>query len=175
MTAPRAIAFWLKVEAALFVVSGLLVALAARAATQGPALGVLDLLIWPLDGRQAIGSQELRLVSAIGGGVMVGLGATLWALAAVFGGQNGPRVRAVATIGLLVWYLVDSAASVAAGAPHNVVFNLGLLRPLAVMWRARAQPGRGARRARSHASGSQPGVEFVHQVTHDPAQRLVHR
>jgi len=73
---------------------------------------------------------------AIYGGVMVGWGSTLVLL-----GKGRPTEMAVG-IGVLAWWVTDSAASIASGYPLNVVGNLGFLAvfmPLLIaLWGRRA-------------------------------------
>jgi hypothetical protein len=84
---------------------------------------------------------------AIYGGVMVGWGWTL-----VMIGNGRPTELAVG-MGVIVWWVTDSAASIASGYPLNVLGNLGFLAlftPLFVaLWRARGGSAALASGARS--------------------------
>ncbi|MGI9410175.1 MAG: hypothetical protein ACR2OV_08875, partial [Hyphomicrobiaceae bacterium] len=64
----------LKFGSALVVGFGVVIAMAAYPPTAGIARFLLDLVIWPVDGVQAISGPEMRLLSAVSGGVMVGWG-----------------------------------------------------------------------------------------------------
>jgi hypothetical protein len=68
-------------------------------------------------------SPTLRWVAGIAGGVWAGWGAMMFSQA--MGRTAAWALRA----GLLVWCLLDSAASVSNGAPLNVLVNLSLLLP----------------------------------------------
>jgi len=127
-----------------YFVSGLVFASLAFASIDGPALILLDALKWPVDGDPGALGVDARLLAAIGGGVLAGFGA-MTALVVSPGlerGDAGVRNGAVASI--LVWFLVDSAGSVAAGAPSNAAFNVPFLliylAPLAA-WKSDAAGG----------------------------------
>lgn len=118
---------WLKVAAAFAMVFGGLIWLGAHPATAPVPTFFSDLLFWPLDRVQTGAADEARLLSAICGGVMVGWGLMLWTLAG-----EGMRVAPALTKRLIltsiwVWFVVDSAGSVLAGAPLNVLGNLVFL------------------------------------------------
>ena len=77
-------------------------------------------------------SPTLRWVAGIAGGVWAGWGASMFS-------QTMGRTPAWALrAGLLVWFLLDSAASVANGAPLNIFVNLSLLLPGLVLLRRAA-------------------------------------
>lgn len=118
---------WLRIGAAVTVGFGLLVAVAAVPALSGPAALLLDLIYFPLDGAEATGAPADRLLSAIGGGVMVGWGTMLWIVAGEVYPDNPELGRRLILASVVTWFVIDSSMSVAAGAPLNVVGNLGFL------------------------------------------------
>lgn len=119
--------FVLRLGAALVVVFGVVVWLGSNPATVGLPAFFGDLIFWPLDGFQTSTTQEAHLLSAIGGGILVGWGLMLWALAG-----EGLRIapaftkRTVLT-SVWAWFLVDSVGSILAGAPLNLIGNLVFL------------------------------------------------
>lgn len=114
---------WLRCAAALTVATGLVAALAAHPAAGEPWRLLFDLLSLPVDVSPGPFSAATRQSSAVLGGVMVGWGATLFALAGpTFSHARGPVARAV-SVGLVLWFVVDSVASVVSGLPGNVALN----------------------------------------------------
>ncbi|MEL7485919.1 MAG: hypothetical protein AAGJ87_01760 [Pseudomonadota bacterium] len=113
----------IKAAAAVTIGFGALIALGASPATSGPVGYLLDVIYFPVDGAQSTASDAARLVSAVCGGVLAGWGALLWLLA----GRLAPREPALAKdlilASLAIWFVVDSAASIAAGAMLNVAGN----------------------------------------------------
>lgn len=118
---------WLKIGAASLVGFGLLVAVAAIPAMNGPAAWLLDLIYFPLDGAEAAGAPADRLLSAIAGGVMAGWGVMIWIVAGEIYPADPALGRRLILNSIITWFVIDSSMSVAAGAPLNVVGNLGFL------------------------------------------------
>ena len=115
---------WLKIASAITVGFGFLIAMGASPATDAPAAFLLDLIYFPVDRVPEIGGAGARLVSAICGGVMVGWGFLLWLVATRLAPKDPELAKGFVLISLTTWFVVDSAGSVAAGAPLNVAGNL---------------------------------------------------
>ena len=113
----------LRFAAGVTLATGLALALAALPALNLPVRLLADLLIWPLDQGQTLATSETRLVLAISGGVMVGWALMIWQLAGEPMQRAPDSIRAIIRTSLLVWFCVDSLASVAAGVPLNIVGN----------------------------------------------------
>jgi hypothetical protein len=128
---------WLKCASAVLMIGfGLMFALAAYPATAGLATVFLDALIWPIDGAQSFGSQEARIITAIGGGITVGWGVLVWMAAGHILPENPALGRDILVKSLLAWFVVDSTASILAGVPLNAAANvLFLLVFLYPLWR----------------------------------------
>lgn len=118
---------WLRIGAAVTIGFGLLVAVAAIPALSGPAALLLDLIYFPLDSAQATGAPADRLLAAIGGGVMAGWGTMLWLVAGEVYPDNPALGRRLILASVATWFVIDSSMSVAAGAPLNVLGNVGFL------------------------------------------------
>ena len=118
---------WLQAGAAITLGFGLLIAVAAIPAAQGPTNFVLDLTYFPVDAGQSVDTVTARLLSAITGGLMAGIAVMLWVVATELCRREPVLGRRVIVLGIGSWYLVDSSMSVAAGAPLNVLFNTGFL------------------------------------------------
>ncbi len=112
----------LKVVAGIFASFGVLTASAAVPAFSAPTALLIDLFFFPIDGAPGFaGDHGGRLLAAVGGGMMVGWGVTLWRLAG-----DADIARAIWT-GALAWFFVDTAASLLAEAWMRAPSNLSLL------------------------------------------------
>ena len=87
----------------------------------------LDLVHLPLDGSQELAGGSARVLAAITGGLMCGLGALLWRITKDVYSQDPQRGGSIILFGVIAWYLPDSFGSVMAGAWFNVVLNTGFL------------------------------------------------
>ena len=117
----------LKTGAGLVILFGGVIWMGAHPAMAAVPTFFGDLIFWPLDGAQRLTSEGARLLSAIGGGIMVGWGILLWALAG-----EGMRIapafsKRVILLSIWTWFCVDSLGSVLAGAPFNLIGNLVFL------------------------------------------------
>lgn len=117
----------LRFAAGVTMVTGLALALAAVPALNIGVRLLTDLLVWPFNGAETLAASETRLALAIGGGVMLGWGLMIWQLAGEPLERAPDAVRGIIRASVLGWFLVDSAASVAAGAALNILPNLVFL------------------------------------------------
>jgi hypothetical protein len=119
--------FWLKVTAVVVGSFGPVFFLGTMGPTSELARLTLDLLSWPVDGLQTYASPDTRFLSALTGGFLFGWGVMIWCLSAwVYDGQP-EAVRRAVLWGILAWFVLDSAGSIASGTPSNVLFNLIVL------------------------------------------------
>lgn len=123
---------WLDVWCWLVVGFGAILALGAFPATDWPTRAFYDLVYWPLDGRSGF-AEDTRFTCGLLGAVTMGWGLTLKPLVGL-GHELGARVWRPLTTAIIVWYVIDSAISVALGVPGNAVSNTvltaGFLTPL---------------------------------------------
>ena len=117
----------LKFGSALVVGFGVVIAMAAYPPTAGIARFLLDLVIWPVDGVEAISGPEMRLLSAVSGGVMVGWGILLWLVATRLYPKDPGLARTLILASIGTWFLADSLASIVAGVPLNALLNVSFL------------------------------------------------
>ena len=114
---------WLRVGSLITVATGLMAAAASSSSGEGPWRALFDLLTWPPDGEPARFAPETSAVNAVTGGVMVGWGLLMHAIA------GGPFARGDTTLAtpmlraVVAWFVVDSTGSLLAGVPGNVVLN----------------------------------------------------
>jgi hypothetical protein len=118
---------WLKVTAVIVGSFGPVFFLGSMLATSEPARLTLDTLSWPLDGVQTYASPETRFLSALTGGFLMGWGVMIWGLSVWVYDAAPNAVRKSVLTGLLAWFVLDSAGSIASGIPSNAIFNIFIL------------------------------------------------
>jgi hypothetical protein len=127
---------WLKVTALVVGSFGPIFFLGTMLPTSEPARWTLDLLSWPLDGAQNYAAPSTRFLSALTGGFLLGWGVTIWCLSAWVYDAAPEAVRRVVLTGMLSWFVLDSAGSIASGNASNAFFNiLVLLLAVGPLWR----------------------------------------
>jgi hypothetical protein len=128
--------FWLKVTAIVVGSFGPVFFLGTMLATSEPARLTLDILSWPVDGAQTYDSPDTRFLSALTGGFLAGWGVMIWCLSAWVYDKAPEAVRRTVLAGVLSWFVLDSAGSIASGNPSNALFNvLVLLIAIGPLWR----------------------------------------
>ena len=131
---------WLKVSAFVIGSFAPVFFLGTMASTAEPARLTLDLLSWPLDGATTYASPDVRFLSALTGGFLLGWGVTVWLLATTVYDKAPEAVRRVVLFGLLSWFVLDSSGSIASGNASNALFNvLVLLLAVGPLWRPARQ------------------------------------
>lgn len=129
---PASAARIIRIFSWIYLVAGLFTAAAAVPALAGPVSLFYDLVDWPLDGGAPALAQDSRLFAAIAGGVFAGFSALYIFLVAPLVERGDPLGRRGGLTGLLVWFVVDSTASVLAGVPGNAVSNAVLMAPILI-------------------------------------------
>jgi hypothetical protein len=128
--------FWLKVTAIVVGSFGPIFFLGSMLPTSELARWTLDFLSWPLDGVQSFASPDTRFLSALTGGFLFGWGVMIWCLSAWVYDAAPEGVRRAVLCGLLAWFVLDSAGSIASGNPSNAFFNIiVLLIAVGPLWR----------------------------------------
>ena len=107
----------------VFAIYSLLWGLAPYAGFNIPARFILDFSDWPIDNLSAPLDKNTMWLSAIGAGL-------LGAVSVFLGGIVVPALKAgnrpiihTTILAMMVWYIIDSAGSMAAGVISNVFFN----------------------------------------------------
>lgn len=117
---------WLSVWSAGVVVFGLILALAAFAATDGLTRALFG-MIAP---EPFVGTHSLRFAVGLMGAVTMGWGGTFYiafrALHALAPDTAAPLWRGLMAVAI-AWYVIDSAISVATGFALNAVSNTALM------------------------------------------------
>lgn len=128
--------FWLKITAIVVGSFGPVFFFGTMVETMEPARLTLDILSWPLDGMTTYESPDTRFLSALAGGFLLGWGMMIWFLSAWVYDKAPEAVRRAVLIGVLSWFFLDSAGSIASGNASNVFFNtLILLLGVGPLWR----------------------------------------
>lgn len=131
---------WLKVSAIIIGIFGPVLTLGTIPATNEPARLGLDILAWPVDGFPSYQSEEIRFLSALTGGFLVGWAVTIWLLSVHVHDHAPEGVRKSVLSGVLAWFFLDSLGSITSGNWPNALWNiLVLLAVVGPMWRP-AQP-----------------------------------
>lgn len=127
---------WLKVTAVVVGSFGPVFFLGSVESSAEPARFTLDLLSWPIDQQQDYSAPTTRFLSALTGGFLFGWGVMIWCLSGAIYDAAPEAVRRAVLTGVLAWFFLDSAGSVASGNAANVFFNLFvLLVAVGPMWR----------------------------------------
>ena len=119
--------FWLKVAAIVVGSFGPIFFLGSMAATLEPARLTLDILSWPIDGATTYNSPDTRFLSALTGGFLLGWGVMIWCLSIWVYDLAPEPVRKSVLTGVIAWFCLDSAGSIASGNPSNAMFNVAVL------------------------------------------------
>ncbi len=126
MTHDRAITF-LKFACGFSIFMGVSVLLALATQSYGLFGWFMDLLHLPLDGAQSFGADSERVLGAISGGLLIGMGLMVWQITTRIYAHDPATGSAIILWGIWGWYLTDSAGSILAGAWFNAVLNTGFL------------------------------------------------
>lgn len=128
--------FWLKVTAIVVGSFGPVFFLGTMSSTMEPARLTLDILSWPIDGATTYASPDTRFLSALTGGFLFGWGVTIWCLSTWVYDAAPEGVRRTVLAGVMAWFCLDSAGSIASGNASNAAFNvLVLLLAVGPLWR----------------------------------------
>ncbi|MCE9522651.1 MAG: hypothetical protein K8S25_09495 [Alphaproteobacteria bacterium] len=128
--------FWLKITAVVVGSFGPVFFLGTMLPTSEPARLTLDILSWPVDGLQTYASPDTRFLSALTGGFLFGWGVMIWCLSAWVYDLAPEAVRRTVLAGVLSWFVLDSAGSIASGNASNALFNVAvLLIAVGPLWR----------------------------------------
>ena len=119
--------FWLKITAIVVGAFGPIFFLGSMTSTLEPARLTLDLLSWPIDGATTFASPDTRFLSAVTGGFLLGWGVMIWCLSTWVYDAAPEGVRRTVLTGILAWFVLDSAGSIASGNASNVAFNVAIL------------------------------------------------
>jgi biotin transporter BioY len=118
---------YLKITAIVIGSFGPIFFLGTIMSTSEPARWTLDFLSWPIDGFQTFNDPTTRFLSGLTGGFLFGWGVMVWCLSSWVYDKAPDAVRKSIIIGLLSWFVLDSAGSIASGNGSNAIFNVVVL------------------------------------------------
>jgi hypothetical protein len=128
--------FWLKITAIIIGSFGPVFFLGTMVSTMEPARLTLDILSFPIDGATTYSHPDTRFLSALTGGFLFGWGIMIWCLSVWVYDKAPEGVRKSVLIGVLAWFCLDSAGSIASGNASNAFFNIFvLLLAVGPLWR----------------------------------------
>jgi hypothetical protein len=128
--------FWLKITAIIIGSFGPVFFLGTMVSTMEPARLTLDILSFPIDGATTYSHPDTRFLSALTGGFLFGWGVMIWCLSVWVYDKAPEGVRKAVLIGILSWFFLDSAGSIASGNASNAVINIAvLLLAVGPLWR----------------------------------------
>jgi len=118
---------WLKFASLSVIGFGLLGVLGTVPALSDVTRIFIDLAFWPVDGVPGIPTPESKLLWAILNGIVVGWGVLLWQVTTRIYNDRPDVGRSMILTSVGIWFVVDSAGSIAAGAPVNALMNITFL------------------------------------------------
>lgn len=118
---------YLKITAIVIGSFGPIFFLGTMLPTSEPARWTLDLLSLPLDGIQRYNDPTTRFLSALTGGFLAGWGVCIWCLQKWVYDKAPEEVRKSVLVGILTWFFLDSAGSIASGNTSNAFINILVL------------------------------------------------
>jgi len=100
-------------------------------------------LAWPLGDGRPVWDANITWMSSIGAGLLMALGVIFLGIIAPAVDQGNRRAVQTTIIAMLLWFVIDSAGSIAAGFTANAVINLITLVPILlpmvlIKWEAKA-------------------------------------
>jgi hypothetical protein len=113
---------WMQGWCSMVGLTGVMFACVAIPGLEGPALLFYDVVYWPVDG-QSGWVDGIGFTVSILGAVLIGWALTCWTLVAEATRTGSQAAWRGITAALVVWYVIDSSASVATGVPGNAVSN----------------------------------------------------
>ncbi len=127
--------FWLLITAIVVGSFGPVFSLGTMLATAEPARWTLDVLSWPVDGVQNYEEATTRFLTALTGGFLFGWGICIFFLQKWVYDKAPNETRKAVVAGLLAWFCLDSAGSIASGNTSNAFINvLVLLLAVGPLW-----------------------------------------
>ncbi len=126
MSANKTVSY-LKAASAVLIGFGLSGLLAASTLAPSYSAFMADLAFFPFDGSPSNNTPEMRLLWAIAGGLMAGWGVMIWQITSQLYPRDPALAKRLILSSVVVWFVIDGAGSVLAGAPFNVVMNTGFL------------------------------------------------
>lgn len=116
----------LKTASAITIGFALLIGAGSFAPTDWPTRLLADVMFLPW-GSEVELTEEGRLLAAILGGVMTAWALTYWLMTDLLLRNHPKELKRIIMITIPVWFVLDSAGSIAAGAWINAIANSSFL------------------------------------------------
>ncbi len=120
---PQNSAKFMRIVSYLLIALSLTWGLAPFESINLPALVLLDVLDWPFGDAPSVLDKATMWLSAVGAGLLLGLSIFFLGIVAPAIERGDKQIIKVATWAISMWFVVDSAGSIAAGVTSNAVFN----------------------------------------------------
>ena len=117
----------MRIIAVIFALYTVVWSLAPYTSINLPARFLLDVLDWPIDNMGLALDQNTKWLSTIGATLLGAVSVFLWGIVAPALKRGDSQVAKMTLLAFIVWYVIDSAGSIAAGVASNVVFNTAYL------------------------------------------------
>ncbi len=114
---------FLMVVSVIFAIYSLLWGLAPFSEFNISARFILDLADWPINNLDSPLDKNTMWLSAIGAGLLATVSVFLGGIVVPAIREKNTRIINITILAMLVWYVIDSAGSMAAGVGSNVFFN----------------------------------------------------
>jgi len=114
---------FLLVVSIVFAIYSLLWGLAPFPEFNIPARLILDLADWPINNLNSPLDKNTMWLSAIGAGLLGAVSIFLGGIVVPAIKERNTRIINTTILAMLVWYIIDSVGSIAAGVSSNVFFN----------------------------------------------------
>lgn len=114
---------FLMVVSIIFAIYSLLWGLAPFSEFNISARFILDLADWPIDNLEIPLDRNTMWLSAIGAGLLAAVSVFLGGLVVPAIRERNIRIINTTILAMSLWYVIDSAGSIAAGVISNVFFN----------------------------------------------------
>jgi hypothetical protein len=123
---------WLETIGGVFVALGLYMAIGGGTAAFGPFKALIDPTFWGDEGPSAITHDFQTWSYAVLGAVMVALGVMIFSLSRFGLGNNLRWAWWTLVVGVIAWYIPDTAASIIANVWFNAIGNTAILVAIAI-------------------------------------------
>lgn len=118
---------WLKLACIITGATGFISLLGSTPKTSFIWITLFDLLKWPLNNDPSSFQSESFAVNAVLGGVMIGWSSLMYMLIDKQVSKGNFEILKYILLSIFIWFIVDSAGSILAGLPLNIVLNIVFL------------------------------------------------
>ncbi len=114
---------FVQVIAIVLIIFSLLWALASYPAINLPARFILDMSDWPIDSLSKPLTRDMMWMSSISAGLLVAISVFFYGIVAPAVMRADMPIIKTTIVAMMLWFVVDSVGSIAAGVTSNAVFN----------------------------------------------------